>query len=935
MLKGPCPLPPRKIKLLICLGAALLLLVVMACVARADGVTDKIAYIRSQYPSDTHFTVNGKACTVQSNRCSNCQLSKINPNKTKGTLSSGKEAANVENEAWTCTGFAKYVFYNIFGIYFKDSRNTVSYSLSDARPGDYVQMWNTSDHGYSDDYIVHCAIFAGWNGSTPIWYESNYGTNNLISYRSYNQSKRKLYRIFHAYNYDTISGKPSDYQNPTINADSISITNISYQGYTLSVKVTDNVGVTRVRFPTWTPNNATNGNAQDDLVWHEGTKGSDGTTWSCRINTSQHNNENNCQYVSHIYAYDAAGNCATNKSILVMVPSNDTIAPTISRLTASGFTNERFILRSFFNDNVAPTRSVFTITCSGITKQYERSVSKVNEEYYADMSVYISDFGNATGTNYNCKVQVYDAAGNSATKSLTAFFPTPDTTKPAISEVGIAYPKSKTWPELGFHVSDDVGYRKFWYAYWPASYGDTYQSSYYKETLEYAEILNNNSCSMEMDLSQYNGLSGVEYIVQIGVEDTSGNSSTYTGRLFVYGHLKDQNIRYSYTGDGTDLYGVNFYWDSDPNANEFSLNAQSTTAVPGTNKPWNVTVWCDQDTTNATLLLPAGIEYTVTVMPKGGYSRFAGQIQVSVPQGEYDMGTPGPMREGNHKLYRIYKTSNTWMNARAAASRGGKGRFAIIDNADAQEAVSQLVSGIDYNVWIGGYGYSGTYTWYGGNYFFVTDFTNWDSGYPRTARDSMYGVQITPEGFWQSIDNNETDRNGGFILEYDATGMSVTCDKPYIPLDAQIPLDFATVTVTYEDGTVLDVQSYDMELSANEVGPQTLTVTYGELSQTLNVTVFKPMDSPDFILPESLNSIEAEAFNGGSMQVVKCPEGLSSIGSKAFANCAMLQEIYIPAFCDSIANDAFQGCGEFVIYGEAGSLAEQFAKQKGYAFIPF
>ncbi len=70
---------------------------------------------------------------------------------------------------------------------------------------------------------------------------------------------------------------------------------------------TDNVGVTKVQFPTWTDNNG-----QDDLVWHEGVKGNwtvNGQTYNYRylINKSEHNNESG-PYTIHVYAYDAAGN---------------------------------------------------------------------------------------------------------------------------------------------------------------------------------------------------------------------------------------------------------------------------------------------------------------------------------------------------------------------------------------------------------------------------------------------------------------------------------------------------------------------------------------------------------------------------------------------------------------------------------------------------
>lgn len=78
-------------------------------------------------------------------------------------------------------------------------------------------------------------------------------------------------------------------------------------GYEIYTYATDNIGVKRVRFPTWTHNNS-----QDDIVWGEGIKGTytiEGQTYNYKysVNMSEHNNEIGW-YVTHIYAYDEVGN---------------------------------------------------------------------------------------------------------------------------------------------------------------------------------------------------------------------------------------------------------------------------------------------------------------------------------------------------------------------------------------------------------------------------------------------------------------------------------------------------------------------------------------------------------------------------------------------------------------------------------------------------
>ena len=98
-----------------------------------------------------------------------------------------------------------------------------------------------------------------------------------------------------------------DTEAPVIS--NVKVSNITTEGYDVSCTVTDNVGVNRVVFPTWT---ALNG--QDDLAaawWdvdHTATRGTrNGNTWTFHVNIADHNNERGA-YLTHIYAYDDAGN---------------------------------------------------------------------------------------------------------------------------------------------------------------------------------------------------------------------------------------------------------------------------------------------------------------------------------------------------------------------------------------------------------------------------------------------------------------------------------------------------------------------------------------------------------------------------------------------------------------------------------------------------
>ena len=107
----------------------------------------------------------------------------------------------------------------------------------------------------------------------------------------------------------------------------------------------------------------------------------------------------------------------------------------------------------------------------------------------------------------------------------------------------------------------------------------------------------------------------------------------------------------------------------------------------------------------------------------------------------------------------------------------------------------------------------------------------------------------------------------------------------------------------------------------------------GSYTPTGDVTLYAIWQSADFILPDSLTTIEAEAFEGGAFRYVQLPEGAIMIGSRAFADCPSLAYIYIPEETGTIAVDAFSGVSGLTILGRSGSYAEFYAQRNGIAFV--
>lgn len=94
-----------------------------------------------------------------------------------------------------------------------------------------------------------------------------------------------------------------DHISPVVS--NVMISDISAQGYTVSCTATDDWGISKVVFPSWTALNDQDDLADNFMNTQTGTK--NGDTYTFRVNASDHNNELG-QYITHIYAIDKGGN---------------------------------------------------------------------------------------------------------------------------------------------------------------------------------------------------------------------------------------------------------------------------------------------------------------------------------------------------------------------------------------------------------------------------------------------------------------------------------------------------------------------------------------------------------------------------------------------------------------------------------------------------
>ncbi|MBO4901763.1 MAG: leucine-rich repeat protein [Lachnospiraceae bacterium] len=168
------------------------------------GVQARINSIYATYSQDGYFSTDGTACGhAQLATCYKCTLSNIDA-----------EAARVCGDAYTCAGFARYVFYHLFGMKPHETGNikTECYSSeinSKAYLGDFVACLE------NDGSEPHAGIYLGGSGNTFYLYESNYGQANKVNYsNSHPTTDWPRYRIFHASNYDVINNSSTPIDPP-------------------------------------------------------------------------------------------------------------------------------------------------------------------------------------------------------------------------------------------------------------------------------------------------------------------------------------------------------------------------------------------------------------------------------------------------------------------------------------------------------------------------------------------------------------------------------------------------------------------------------------------------------------------------------------------------------------------------------------------------
>lgn len=90
----------------------------------------------------------------------------------------------------------------------------------------------------------------------------------------------------------------------------------------------------------------------------------------------------------------------------------------------------------------------------------------------------------------------------------------------------------------------------------------------------------------------------------------------------------------------------------------------------------------------------------------------------------------------------------------------------------------------------------------------------------------------------------------------------------------------------------------------------------------------------EITIPDSVTDLGIFTFgNCVSLKKAELGKGLSKITAGTFSGCSALETVVIPSSVEVIADNAFENVNKkLVIYGEAGSKAEELAKEQGFSF---
>ena len=317
--------------------------------------------------------------------------------------------------------------------------------------------------------------------------------------------------------YWLVSRAPVDSTKPVIS--NIQVCDVSYTGYTVSCTVTDNHGVAKVAFPTWTTKDGQDDLADNFMSTQLGTQSGD--TFTFRVNISDHNNETGT-YVTHIYATDFKGNTFSVSAGNIELPK-DTQKPLVSdieftEVSAAGYTVSCTVTDNWGIDRVMfPTWTLKNGQDDLLAEWWDTQTGTKNGDRYT-FRVNASEHNNETG-QYVTHIYAKDLAGNETVINLPAVNVENDTQLPVITDAIISNISAEGYT-VTCKVTDNQGIHSVAFPTWTLLEGQDDLAEDFMNTQQGSKT--EDTYTFHVKASDHNNEGGY-YVTHIYAKDLAGN----------------------------------------------------------------------------------------------------------------------------------------------------------------------------------------------------------------------------------------------------------------------------------------------------------------------------------------------------------------------------------------------------------------------------
>lgn len=254
----------------------------------------------------------------------------------------------------------------------------------------------------SCDKYLHTALISKKSGGYFYGYEHN--ANRIDGKIWFSKCSSGHTPTIYGIHLNRETSGSSDEVKPSIQ--NVKVVDRYKNGFKIQCFVSDNVGVSKVQFPTWESTKTSEG-----CVWYDGTYIGNGI-WEFNFP----NAVTEGYYTTHIYAWDAAGNYAVAGMEDIYV---DKTKPSISDVRVTDVTADGYKVSCIVKDNYAIDRVQFPTWTSNngqddVLSDWGTSAAAKGTdcgngvyEFYVKRSEHNNEFG-----NYETHIYAYDAWGN-------------------------------------------------------------------------------------------------------------------------------------------------------------------------------------------------------------------------------------------------------------------------------------------------------------------------------------------------------------------------------------------------------------------------------------------------------------------------------------------------------------------------------------------